>query len=339
MSFYFTSVPTATHHPKSISPTTTYQISNDIILKPATRTYYKDPFGSGSALMGRLFFISNSNNVEEHIQKLRKWIIFHAFILWFPFLCDLFERGLLTEHHQANSIDEISDTNTSETNEMLTDFENFTPQIYFFSPPSITRSYKSLYKTYEELSAKNIALLETCLFQIKPLPVSYSSYILFDPRRHYWQIAIYCTVLEEILGHAPDCPGSVTSCSMCKRQNLAPHRSKSEKDWRNAVLSEFIKDEKVKKQYLRIINAAFYEIRHKTAHLGQLPVPAMVFPETEREIYDIERAIKDFGSDDLALQSLHSHVSLLSRYLLLHKVFQFDIFPEIPPFQTIGTGL
>jgi hypothetical protein len=125
---------------------------------------------------------------------------------------------------------------------------------------------------------------------------------------------------------------------MCKK-NLQTHRSKTEKDWRNEVLSKFIKDEKVKKQYLRIINAAFSEIRHKTAHPGQLPVPAVVFPAKEREIYDRERAIKEFGSDDLALQSIHSHVSLLTRCLLLHKLFQFEIFPEIPPLETIGTGL
>ncbi len=340
MSFYYTYVPTAMQYPKSVSPTTTYQISHDIALKPATRAYYKDPFGgSGSAYLGRLFFITNASSTEEHIQKLKKWIVFHSFVFWFPFLCDLFERGLLTQHHRANSIDEIKDTDTSEVNEILTDFENVTPQIYFLTPPSITRSYKSLYQRYEGLSAKDIALLETCLFQIRLLPVSYGSYVLFEPRRHYWQIAIYCTVLEEILGHAPNCPGSVTSCSICKRQNLMPHRSKSEKDWWDDVLSEFIKDEKVKKQYLQIIIAAFYKIRHKTAHPGQLPVPPMVFPEKEREIYDIKRAIKEFGTDDLALQSLHSHVSHLTRYLLLHKIFQLDILPEIPSFGTIGTGL
>ena len=335
MSFSFTSVPTPLQYPKSVTPNTTYQISNDITLNPATRTYYKDPFSSGSALMGRLFFISNANSVEEHIQKLRKWIMFHAFVFSFPFLCDLFEGGLLTEHHQANSIDEVRETTASETNEILTDFENVASQIYFLSPPTITISYKSLYKIYEVLPAKDIALLETCLFRIRPLPASYGSYLLFDARRYYWQIVLYCTVLEEIFGHAPDCPRSILTCDTCNKQ-LSPHRKKSEKNWRDDVLSEFIKDEKVKKQYLRIINAAYDEIRHKTAHPGQLPVPSMVFPEAGREIYDIERAVNDFGSDDIALQALYSHVSLVTRYLVLHKLFQLGYFPEIPPLQTIG---
>jgi hypothetical protein len=338
MSYYFTCVPTAAQYPISFTPNTTYQISNDITLNPATRTFYRDPFSSGSAFLSRMFFISNATSTEEHIQKLRKWVVFHSFVFWFPFLCDLFERGLLNEHHQVNSIDEIRDNDISETNEILTDFENVASQIYVYRPPLITVSYKSLYKKYEEFQRKDTALLETCLFQIRPLPVSYGSYLLFDARRYYWQIVSYCTVLEEILGHAANCPGSILTCDTCNKR-LAPHRQGAEKGWRDQVLAELIKDVKVKEQYLRVINAAYDEIRNKTAHPGQLPVPSMVFPETEREIYDIERAINDFGSDDIALQALHSHVSLVTRYLLLHKLFQLNTFPEIPPLQTIGTGV
>ncbi|MGZ3948566.1 MAG: hypothetical protein ACXVKK_10640 [Flavisolibacter sp.] len=337
MSYYFTCVPTAAQYPVSFTHSTTYQISDEITLKPTTRTYYNDPFSSGSALMSRMFFISNATSTEEHIQNLRKWVVFHSFVFWFPFLCDLFERGLLNEHNQVNSIDEIKDSDFSETNEILSDFENVANKIYFYHPPLITVRYKSLYKKYEEFQRKDIDLLETCLFQIRPLPVSYSSYYLFDAKRYYWQIVIYCAVLEEILGHAANCPGSNLTCETCNKRFT--HRQGSEKSWRDQVLSGLINDVNVKQQYTRVINAAYDEIRNKTAHPGQLPVPSIVFPTTEREIYDVERAINDFGSDDIALQALHSHVSLVTRYLLLNKLFQLNVFPEIPPLQTIVPGL
>lgn len=329
MSYFYTKVPAG------FSPLSSYQLTDDIILKPAGRTEYKDIPGPGSAIFfDTIFFISESQDVEVHIQKLRKWVLFHAFTFWFSWVCEFFESGLLMEHKQADGIEEIGEK--IEANAYARDLDDIGSDIYSSSAPSERISYRALFDQYEALGKKEKSLLETYLFQIRQYRAIYKPYMLFEHSRQYWQIAIYATVLEAIIGHATNCPGSAVQCIECNKKFT--HRQGSEKEWRKSVLSNIIKNGETRDQYLQVINAAYDEIRHKTAHPGHLPIPEYLLPKENPEVYGIERSIKEFRTDELALQSLLLAISMAARFLLLHKLYNLDIFPTLPPLQAVRVG-
>ena len=87
-------------------------------------------------------------------------------------------------------------------------------------------------------------------------------------------------------------------------------------------------------QYEAILDAAFDEIRHRTAHSGAFPTATFDVPKRQRDTYDHERAIKEHRKDTHALLGLTIGISSVSRYLLLDKLFGFRFFPELPTLKT-----
>src|SRR2546426_8780629 len=96
MSYFSTKVPTWW------SPDSTYHLSREITLKPAKRTAYKNyPGFRATMFFDTLNFITEAQTQEEHIGKLRHWVLFHSFILHFSHLCYFFEEGRLRKHKPA----------------------------------------------------------------------------------------------------------------------------------------------------------------------------------------------------------------------------------------------
>jgi hypothetical protein len=102
MSYYYTKVPI------DISPAALYTLTDDIYLKPASRKALKNyPARGATMFFDYVFFISRSDTQEEHITKLRDWVLFHSFMFDFGHLCYFFENGFLSSHKAASSIGRI----------------------------------------------------------------------------------------------------------------------------------------------------------------------------------------------------------------------------------------
>jgi hypothetical protein len=120
------------------------------------------------------------------------------------------------------------------------------------------------------------------------------------------------------------------SCSVCGKQNLNPHRSQAEKEWRSAFLENVISDKEVRKEYLTAINAAYDEIRNKTAHPGTLPVPEYLLNFAGTKTYGLDESIQEFRDDLAALSSLALSIRSATWFLLTNKLFGLTTFPKLP---------
>jgi len=324
MSYFSTRVPTWW------SPDGTYHLSRDITLKPAKRTAYKNYPGAGSTMFfDTLNFITEAQTQEEHIGKLRQWALFHSFILDFPHLCYFFEEGRLRKHKLVKSEPKQS------TKDAIKD--NTGEKVYFLHPIPPRISYKALFQQYQSFTREQTSLLRAYLLPLNRHQAG-MIYSLFDESRTYWQIAVYASVLEAIIGHASNCPGSVTTCPVCNK-HLQPHREKSETDWRKSYLKPLIPDQVIRNEYLDVINTAYNEIRHPTAHAGAMPVPEYMLPEIgTTETYDTKRTIGEFPADWSALYSLLMSVKSVTRSILLNKLFQLNTFPKLLPLNVTTIG-
>jgi hypothetical protein len=330
MSFFFTKVPT------QWSPTITVKLPGNITLKPANRAQFRNYPGQGSTMyFDTLYFISQARSVEEHIEKLKKWALFHALIID-GHICHFIEDGRLQKHRQMSRIGNIRRYGTA--NAYAVDFTDIARQVYWLHEPTTGIDYRALYEQFETFNEADISLLRAYLLPIEQRGVTYQQYSLFDESRTYWQIAVYASVLEAIIGHASNCPGSVTTCPICKK-HLQPHRQESEREWRKSYLKPRIPDQTIRNEYLAIINTAYNQIRHPTSHAGVMPIPQYLSPLAgTTEVYDTSRAIQQFHMDKSALYSLVLSVSSITRYLLLHKLFQLNTFPRLRPLNVTRIG-
>ncbi len=276
-----------------------------------------------------LNFITEAQTQEEHIGKLRQWVLFHSFVLHFPHLCYFFEEGRLRNHKLLKRKLKIS------AKDVIKD--NIGEKVYFLhsNPPPL--SYKALFEQYQSFTREQMSLLRTYLLPLNRHQAG-MTYSLFDESRMYWQIAVYASALEAIIGHASNCPGSITSCPVCNK-HLQPHRQGNEKAWRESYLSSLVPDQEIRDEYLDVINTAYNEIRHPTAHAGVMPVPEYLLPEIgTTETYGIKRTIGEFPADWSALYSLLTSVESVTRYLLLNKLFQLHTFPKLLPLNVTTIG-
>ncbi len=323
MNFFFTKVPT------QWSPKTAVKLPDGITLKPANRVQIRNyPGPEAITYFDTLYFISHARSVEEHIDKLKRWALFHALIID-EHICYFIENGRLQRHRQTSRMGNIRRYGTA--NAYVVDFAEIARQMYWLHEPTTAIDYRTLYEQFETFNGEKISLLRTYLLQIEQSGFMYQQYSLFDESRTYWQIAVYASVLEAIIGHASNCPGSVTTCPICNK-HLQPHRQKSEREWRESYLKPLIPDQAIRNEYLDIINTAYNQIRNPTAHAGVMPIPQYLSPLAgTTEVYDTSRAIQQFPMDKSALFSLVISVKNITRYLLLYKLFQLNTFPRLIP--------
>ena len=317
--------------PTTWSPSTTYPLTDRITLKSAGhRPIYNYPVKDAISEMDTLYFISSSSDLMELRDLLRTWVMFHDFILDSQLLCRFFEREFLdsaTNTTLAYTIEGLQQE--PKANMQICDYEDIAEEIYAPYKPPLKISYRELFARYQSLSEVDTWLLRSYLFQIETRDAYSIEHNLFEATRKYWQITSYVGLLENIFDHAPNCPGSVNSCSLCGK-NL-PHRRSSEKVWRKEQLAKLIGDEELRNQYLRVVETAF-TIRHKTAHAAI--VPSTPYPETAVvESYNMDRAIHDLTKDMFALDGFIELVRRVLRYLLLDRFFDLKTFPPLPESQ------
>lgn len=319
--------------PSTWSPSATYPLTDRITLKSAGHRPIRNyPVTDAISEMDTLYFISSSPDLMELRDLLRTWVMFHDFILDSQLLCRFFEREFLDNATNTVFVRSIEELRQEPKANMKTcDFDDIAEGMYAPYKPPQQVSYRELFARYQSLSEVDTWLLRSYLFQIETRDAYSIDHNLFEETRKYWQITSYVTLLESIFDHAPDCPGSVKSCSVCGKQDLQSHRRMSEKDWREEQLSKLIGDEELRNQYMKVIGAAF-TIRNKTAH-GSI-VPVTPYPATvDVEFFTMHRAIHDLKKDMFALDTLVDLVRRVLRYLLLDRFFNLKTFPPLPESQ------
>lgn len=333
--FYYTAIPT------QWTPKSAYQISETEYLIPAGRVSYNDYPTHGSTMnFDNIFFVSRAKSELDHMEKLRNWIIFHAFIFNDIHPCQFFEDGLLEQHNSIDALEKIFPI-TSETNAYFVDYENISTQTYWLYKGKIPRiSYKDYYSKYLLLSSQDQSLIINYLLHLNRNENYYLQYDLFSVYREYWQATKNVVLLEQIIGHAPDCSNKEDiSCAVCMKDKIPySHRIMSENEWCKKYLVGVTKDDDTVETYQKIIKSAFKIIRHPTAHSAISPTAKRIQQKTRLEIYDIDKTLEEFNHDRVALMNFGRIIVEIVRYLLLNKLFKLEVFPIPETLKSFNIG-
>ncbi len=143
----------------------------------------------------------------------------------------------------------------------------------------------------------------------------------------YWQVVVYFTIIETLLGAPPECANFV-SCNDCGRQGLK-HSSINNNKWFDQQLFSQIESDTNRKQYKAVIDACKYRIRNGSIHNGLYPTAKHIPKKDGLHKYKLGRSIKEFEDDVNALNSLVKHLRELTRFLILNWIFQMSIYPEL----------
>lgn len=329
MSYFYTKVPT------NFSPDTLFTVSNTITLKPAIRTSFESYNAPGATMFfDTMFFITNAGDVKEHIALLKEWVIFHAFLFDFHHIIHFFESGMLKEHREAESIEEIAEDGDS--NGYKIDYANIGSAVYFPHATTPKLEYSSLFTQFSQLTEKEKRMVKNSVLRLKVLDyANLLGYQLFADETDHWQIASDVVLLEGIIGH--DSHNHSFTCSEPGCSRTVSHRIKSEAKWREDYLAGIGVETQIRDEYIQVIATAYNEIRNKTAHPGMVDLPEYPVIE-DSDSYDVARSTVEFGSDKFALENLVIMTHDVVRYLLLNNLFSLSVFPKLRKLNVVHIG-
>lgn len=254
---------------------------------------------------------------------LENWVLFHSFI---------FDFNHLIRYYQLVGTGYVSSKENVEPLGYFIDYDHILPHVYFYGNEkyigSADASYAELYKVFLEISLEGIDLLKN-YFQ------DFSS---FGVRTHfidstYWQIVVYYSIIEKIIGKQKFCSEKHV-CSICNKSDIN-HYPISTNDWVKHRFQEIVSDTEIANEYIILYKTVGELIRHKTVHEALIPsaeLPVSIIGEIQ--VYDVRRSLQEFSSDKHALASLEWSLKELSRYMLLNRLFDLKIFPALKPMKT-----
>lgn len=261
---------------------------------------------------------------------LKTWVIFHTFVLNSQVTARRFE-----------SPDDDSMTQMGQPLASRVDYDNITTKVYEFRAigdvGKRSRSYTQLYELYMGQSKENIGMVKNFLndFGVR---TGYFRPDKLISDSSYWQIMVYYSVIEKIVGRQPFC--SVQhECEKCGKSNIT-HNPLSEVDWIHKRLLELVKDEQTVSSYESVILAVRQKIRHSTVHSSIVPTAERDFAAMSPglTVYDLKRSIGNYDKDHHALDSLIHMLSDVARNLLLERLFNLDLFIEPQPLNVLTMG-
>lgn len=112
-------------------------------------------------------------------------------------------------------------------------------------------------------------------------------------------------------------------------------RKPSRERWLQKALANRIADAEVAQEYARVINVGI-KVRNKIAHVPLFDRSAhLEWPAGQTQVYDVDRAVKEYGHDSAALLSLLTSLHGVARYLLLDRAFGTKHFVRPRPLKTM----
>jgi len=313
------------------SPECIYKLEDgNCILIPSGQVKY-DLSDKSFQYFDSIYFYTETNNVIDHIELLKKWIIFHSFIFWDLYPIQLFHNEKFTKHKEIDNFKNIAVNNIK--NKYPVDFDNIGNCVYFPNKSKLIIGYNTLYNCCNPEHLESfIAFLDS--FPFSPDYRNYSDiYLIFD--HSYYEILSCVTLIEKIIGHPDNCEKSI-ECNCCGKK--LQHRKESEKIWRDNFLYNVIEDKNIASEYSEIIEFTIQKIRHRIAHDVFLPSAKYKFQKTSYEEYGFERSKNEYKDNKTALSSLKIGISTITRYLMLFNIFGLKEFYPTPHLKVARFG-
>jgi len=244
-------------------------------------------------------------------ENLKEWLIFHSFIFNELVLMNVFDN-----HIEIAKLDEECSKGI--------DYFDIKSLIYFAKDIDAEKiSYSDLYNKFLNINLDDRDLVINYLLDIGGSRAS-----RLDPVRDYsyWQMVVYYSIYERIIGEQPSSCESLP-CRVCGK--TPKHRPKTDEEWNRQRLAEIVKNVDLAEEYLNVILAVKKLIRNKTVHEGLHPTAKHVIQNETKIEYDINKAVEEFGKNRDALLALKLSMREVVRSLLLNKIFGFVFFPHI----------
>lgn len=143
----------------------------------------------------------------------------------------------------------------------------------------------------------------------------------------YWQVNMYVSILEVLLGDMPFCDNEL-SCEVCGSE-LGNHYKVGTNKWIKQELLGKIEDDDVRKQYKNVIKICRNAIRHKSIHEGLMPSAKNPKLAEGSHEYAVGRAVKEYKDDKYAQFMLVDTMRQIVRYKILSTLAGSDIFPPL----------
>jgi len=323
VSVFYTRVPT------QWSPAGIYRLSEEVILRPAGRTYIQRGFSR--LYLDSVYFMTYGLSIDQHAIALRSWMQFHDFLFWSsPSLLSEYELGKLSKHGGPRFLEDIAVY--AEENAYVIDYDNIAAQIYWTHNTNAAVSYKYAFSVFSHIEKPLRDLVSLWLY---PFNRGIDNLWLQILDSSYLNISSKIVILESIIGHSRNCP-SLPKCESCGKS--LPHRLIPESIWRRNILKSKIDDIEIVEQYNMTLELAYRTIRNQVFHAGLFPEALEpVMPEYEEE-YDFKRMIDEYESDSVALSGLTMNVSRIARCFLLDKIFGWGQFPRLPILHVVRIG-
>lgn len=306
-------------------PIRPYPIGNDLALYPA-RSEMVEYGCSGSSQQTRnnvsYFASQHAISASKLSEKYREWLAFDSFLLNDDSPIRAFDTqktGYLI------TVPSTVSENLPITGYFQEDYDNIAGAMFGCAPniPGLpVIRYSEVYQKYLTLPEKTKELIEW--FPSFPTYLSQmycKERTFFNP--NYWRIVHLVVLIEQIVGSPNHCPAPTSTCS-CGKQ-LPRHHAVTRPQWLRQFIKLQISNHEVAQDYVRTIEAG-YKVRNKMAHSAYFDRSTHEMPLAQPEIYDIDRATKDFSDDSAALMLLVMSLSDVARNLLLSKVFGINFF-------------
>jgi hypothetical protein len=313
-------------------PNQMYNLNEYISLIPCGTDFYEtsDSLSNYNAF----WFYTRSINLNDHLERMNRWIIFHSFLLSEAFILDYLEKGLFNNHFRIAEGEYPELILGDPALGAVIDYDDIGYGIYFLNRPDEIILYKELFKLYDP-STSEILLNYLFTFSNDSRSVPHlrldgevveqdDPFAFLQPLvdTTYLRIANMITLLEIIIGHPPTCEEKYV-CQTCGKS--LTHRIGSENAWRRNYLEKIVSDDHVLHAYEIVLKIAF-GIRHKTVHDGKLPTANRINSLLHEEQYDLERTIESYKYDSNAQLNLMLMISEITRNLILNKYFNLEHF-------------
>ncbi|MES2223793.1 MAG: hypothetical protein V4469_02555 [Patescibacteria group bacterium] len=285
---------------------------NGLTISPATRVKIEVGFGT-------MYWDSMNIEFSECSQNtINEWVIFHNII---------FNDYISLEWYESTNFDTDKMIPEGECNYLL-DYSDISNKIYFPNNyPHILR-YADLYKKYLDQSRENKSLIKAYFNSKENTRITTERTIR---NSSFLRILVLFSITESIIGTAPKCPG-IVECSV--HGKIHSHSKTTSKEWIEHRLSEIIKDTERVEEYLKVIWEIRQKIRHKTVHEALIPKSSNIIQDEGEIVWDWSRTSEEWRENSVALLSLMLKMDEITRNLLLNKIFNLNLFPELKPLRS-----
>lgn len=261
---------------------------------------------------------------QQNWNLFNEWLTFHNIIF--------FDDHISLDWYESQNFDSDNKLIIEGDCCYLIDYSNISNKIYFSNVYQDTLNYEDLYKKYKSQSEENKALVRNYFNSIE---VNRFKSTERDIRNDYFlRILVLFSIIESILGDNPKCSCDLT-CTIHDKIDGHKHTLISQKEWIKKRLLEIISDTERVDEYFSVIWEIRQKIRHKTVHEGAISEARFIQQPEGEIIWDWTKTSKEWDKDSVALLNLKTQIKEIARNLLLNKIFDLNMFPQLHPLRSV----